>query len=460
MSGNNDVEMHEEEPVEEVEDESSEEEEDDEVDTGDEDEEVPENQRQAYIPGLSRPLKKGEELDFDPSAYKLFHSFNSDWPCLSFDIVKDGLGDNRTGFPAECYIVSGTQADKPRDNEIIVMGLKNLTTMRKQKENKGDDSDTSEDESDDEDDADAIKKREPKMHAVSIPHFGGINRIRADRLGDSTVCACWSDQGRVQVWNITDALNYSHGMTGDSKTEVQKVDRPLFTNNGSGKEGYGLAWSSLKTGDLATGDIIKKIYLWQMKEGGQWAVGANPLTGHKKSVEDLAWSPTETGLLASASADGTIKLWDTRSAPKEANVCTVQKAHESDVNVISWNRHENLIVSGGDDGELKVWSLKTIQFGQPVAVFKYHNGPITSVEWHPDETTTFMASGEDDQTTIWDIATETDDGGQSIEGVPPQLMFVHMGQKEVKEVHWHPQIPGLAVNTSIDGFNVFKTINV
>lgn len=32
---------------------------------------------QAYIPGLSRPLKKGEELEFDPSAYKLFHSFNS-----------------------------------------------------------------------------------------------------------------------------------------------------------------------------------------------------------------------------------------------------------------------------------------------------------------------------------------------------------------------------------------------
>ena len=48
------------------------------------------------------------------------------------------------------------------------------------------------------------------------------------------------------------------------------------------------------------------------------------------------------------------------------------------------------------------------------------------------ETTTFMASSEDNQTTIWDIAMEADGGDeQSIEGVPPQLLFIHMGQKEV-----------------------------
>nr|CDJ81680.1 WD40 repeat and Ubiquitin domain containing protein [Haemonchus contortus] len=148
------------------------------------------------------------------------------------------------------------------------------------------------------------------------------------------------------------------------------------------------------------------------------------------SVEDVHWSPTEEGLLASCSCDGTIKLWDTRASPADACVCTVEKAHSSDVNVISWNSHEPLLVTGGDDAELRIWSLKTIQFGQPVARFKYHSGPITSVEWMPQESTTFMASGEDDQVTIWDIAVEPD-SQESVEGVPPQLMFLHLGQKEI-----------------------------
>ncbi|WKX99088.1 hypothetical protein Q1695_014176 [Nippostrongylus brasiliensis] len=407
-------------------------------------------QKQVYIPGVSRPLKEGEQLDFDPEAYKLFYSFETKWSCLSFDIL--GEDNPSTDFPLRCYVVAGTQADKPKNNELVIMGLKDLHALEE-------DEDEDEDElSDDESDDGNKDKKEATMHSVSLPHYGGVNRVKAQRLGDGTVCAVWNDIGKVQLWNITNALNECSKMTKKVKEEKQIQEKPLFSFI-TKKEGFALDWSKLKQGDFASGDQARNIHLYRMHEGGTWVVDQKALNGHAGSVEDVQWSPTEQGLLASCSCDGTIKLWDTRSSPADACVCTVNKAHSSDVNVLSWNSKDPLIVTGGDDSELKIWSLKTIQFGQPVARFKYHSGPITSVEWLPQESTTFMASGEDDQVTIWDIAVEAD-SQESVEGIPPQLMFLHLGQKEVKEVHWHPQLEGLAVTTSLDGFNVFKTVNI
>uniref|UniRef100_A0A915Q6D9 Glutamate-rich WD repeat-containing protein 1 n=1 Tax=Setaria digitata TaxID=48799 RepID=A0A915Q6D9_9BILA len=405
-------------------------------------------EKKVYIPGVSRPLRKDEEWDFDPEAYRLYHSFETRWPCLSFDTIADDLGDDRTDFPMSCYLVGGTQAEKATNNELIVMNLSNLNPIR------GDEVSDSDDDVDEN-----PRDREPKLHAATIPHIGIVNRVKTTTLGQSKVCAAFSSQGKVTLWNLTQAMEDISSMEGRDRIVKRPKERPFFSFVGHQAEGYALSWSPLQMGKIASGDIRHKIHLWTMAEGGQWVVDPQPLTEHKESVEDLCWSPTEEALLASCSADHSIKLWDTRLAPSDACVCTVANAHESHANVISWNKFEPLIMSGGDDAALNVWSLKTMQFKEPVARFKQHKAPITSVEWSPHETTTVMASGEDNQVTIWDLALEAD-SAEEIAEVPPQLLFVHMGQKEVKEVHWHNQIPGFAVTTALSGFNLFKPINL
>lgn len=99
----------------------------------------------------------------------------------------------------------------------------------------------------------------------------------------------------------------------------------------------------------------------------------------------------------------------------------------------------------------------------PAAQFKWHKAPITSLEWHPTDDSVLAVSGEDHQVSLWDLSVERDfeAGSQDNEpDVPAQLLFVHQGQKGIKELHWHPQIPGVLGTTAFTGFNIFKTISV
>ena len=95
-------------------------------------------------------------------------------------------------------------------------------------------------------------------------------------------------------------------------------------------------------------------------------------------------------------------------------------------------------------------------------MFKHHTAPITSVEWHPNDSTVFAAGGSDNQITLWDLAVERDSESTIAEepAVPPQLLFIHQGQTDIKELHWHGQIPGCIISTAHSGFNIFKTISV
>lgn len=51
------------------------------------------SERQVYLPG--QKLEKDEVLEADQSVYEMLHSMSVKWPCLSFDILHDNLGEDR-----------------------------------------------------------------------------------------------------------------------------------------------------------------------------------------------------------------------------------------------------------------------------------------------------------------------------------------------------------------------------
>lgn len=424
-----------------------------------------------WQPGVDE-LGADEELQFDPTAYDCLHTFNLGWPCLSFDILRDALGVVRNEFPHTLFIVAGTQADTAAKNAVTVARLSNITgTRRKQVPADGDAESDSESSSDEDEEEGVQNTRSPTLQTCMVAHQGGVNRVRS-MPQQPHVTATWADNGYVQVWDMSGHLRSLSTTDPLVSTGLNNVVRqaPLHIFTGHKDEGFALDWSSVTPGRLLSGDCKGAIHLWEPTGEGKWVVDKNFFQGHTSSVEDLQWSPTEGDVFASCSVDKTIGIWDTRRCDKA--VISI-KAHDSDVNVISWNRLAScMIASGSDDGTFRIWDLRALKDDSFVAHFKHHKSPVTSIEWCPHEASTIGVTSADNQLTIWDLSLERDAEEEAEfqaqvkqkvvapDNLPPQLLFVHQGQKDLKELHWHAQIPGLMVSTAGDGFNVLKPSNL
>lgn len=92
---------------------------------GDDEEEGGHGKKQVWRPGIDS-LAEGETLEYDPSAYTMYHSLTTEWPCLTFDILRDTLGEARQRFPYTMFMASGSQADRSEKNKITLLKLSDL----------------------------------------------------------------------------------------------------------------------------------------------------------------------------------------------------------------------------------------------------------------------------------------------------------------------------------------------
>ncbi|KAL8434578.1 hypothetical protein Efla_000094 [Eimeria flavescens] len=438
----------------------SEETETEEMQQDEDDEEQP---TKVWRPGVDT-LGEDEVLECDWSAYEFLHKLQTAWPCLSFDFIPDQLGAVRSRCPHTCYAVGGTQSADDSD-VLYIMKWGNL----RKTQHDGDSSD-SEEESDEEEGG----EQDARLDFRIISHKGAVNRIRCCPNMPRLVAA-WSERGVVGVWDIEEHLKRldDPGAPG-KRPPPDSHKKPTFEFKGHGEEGFAMDWNPLHVGKLLTGDVKGQVYLWLPREGG-WSL-QNLFASNKSkqkrnskqeeraavTVEELQWKPCEDGrgeVFAACSNDGSIKLWDLRvgvSAPSTA----ILLAHETDVNSLRFSPvHSHLLLSGGEDGKLKVFDLRCVQM--PLAEMDWHKKPISCVDWHPSDEAVFAASSLDDSLTVWDMSVERDDAGHFSDGdIPDQLMFVHGGQRQISEFKFHLQIPGCMASTASDGFHVFKPCNI
>lgn len=225
--------------------------------------------------GTTGDLGPDEELEFDPSAYNLFHVFHADWPCLSMAVLPDAWA-TKAQAPYSAVVVAGTQASKAGDNKVICMQLTNLGPLH-EAENDEEEGDEGADEED-------MAFSEPAMTHQSFRHRGTVNRLRLMPQRTS-VCATWSDTGSVHVWDISPQLDRLRQPS--SRSGHVEDQGALVTFSGHSDEGFALDFSPVAAGRFASGDCQGNIHVWEPSDGSSWLVDA-PYAGHTSSVEVCA----------------------------------------------------------------------------------------------------------------------------------------------------------------------------
>ena len=424
----------------------------------------------------NKNLKEGEILDFDNDAYEMLHRSKVEWPCLSLDFllkensslnnIKDFyLPNNKRKlcedkYPYNAYIISGSQTNE-KNGYFYFMKWYN---MKKTKYD--DDPDKSDDEDDDE------EKKNPLMKYEKIKTSGNINRVKS--MKNSSICALWLDNPSVDIINCEELFNnieYQEELKVEEDINEQpknnkkrkkdiKYNKIFKKNIPQKNEGFAIDWNNITPFILSTGGYDKKIYIYKPKDSNisDIILYDNPLIGHNDSVEDIQWSPNEENVLASCSIDKTIRFWDIRqnnnNSPK-----IIKNAHNSDVNVISWNSIRNhLFASGGDDNTFKVWDLRYIN-ESPITEIKWHTGPINSIMWDPFDESQLAVCSEDNRLSIWDFSVEPDEKklfDNYNKEIPQQLVFLHQGQINLKDVKFHPVFKNMLISSAENGLNLFR----
>lgn len=413
--------------------------------------------------GTEKNMEQDEELDFENRAYDMLHRATTEFACLSCDWLSGAKAQDKlyskptidfadTKYPLDLYAVAGSQATMPSKNQIYVLRYSNLCQTKY-------DDDSEEGAQGEE--TEEIAEGNPVILQRTIPCKGGINRIRS--MMNMPIVACWTELADIKIFNVQAAMD-EMGEVDISKMENSKSkgqlteDSALISKFRLQNEGFGLEWSPLKVGRLLSGDTTGKINVFESEDElcSKFNKANYFYSYHTDSVEDIQFSPSEESAFATCSVDGTVQVVDMRmNSYKKAQICI--KAHDCDVNVISWNTiTKNLIASGGDDGSIKVWDLR-YPAEDVITNIRWHQESITSLQWQPDDEWTLAASSADNRLSIWDFSVENNEQytGQDF-GVPEQVIFLHHGQQDIKEVRWHPQYKGVLMSTAHSGFNLFK----
>ncbi len=154
-------------------------------------------------------------------------------------------------------------------------------------------------------------------------------------------------------------------------------------------------WDSRQMASGSSQARTMEQFVWNATTGD---TVAGPFTGHRYSVRSVGFSP-DGQRIVSGSDDGTIRVWNATTGDTVAGPFT---GHTDSVRSVGFLPDGQWIISGSNDETIRVWNATT---GHTVAgPFTGHTDGVNSVGFSPDGQR--IVSGSDDGTIrVWNATT-------------------------------------------------------
>ena len=258
---------------------------------------------------------------------------------------------------------------------------------------------------------------------VRIAHDGEVNKARY-MPQDPMIIATKAVNGDVNVFDIRKHPSVPR----------DAVCRPNQVLKGHSKEGYGLNWSPLRKGFVASGSDDSKVCIWDISTNSLTVQPTIEYLEQRDVVEDVVWHPMDVNLLAACGDDCKVLFYDTR----EAHSITSLIAHDKEVNTIAFNPVERfLFATASSDASVVLWDYRNLS--RSLHSMKHHTAEVYSLAWSPFSANIIASAGVDRRVMIWDLSRigESIPKEQEEEG-PAELVFVHAGHTaKVNDISWN-----------------------
>ena len=210
---------------------------------------------------------------------------------------------------------------------------------------------------------------------------------------------------RVTSETCNEVLNLRSAITSYASTQTTAEERggvkhksQLIAND--------VKWShSNFSSVIATAAPNGQIVLYDLEKA---FVQVACLHEHPRQVHRLAFNPHHAPLLLSGSQDGTIRLWDLRTGHRNGAVGRFDSkavfAGSSDgVRDVRWSPTKGVeFIACTDSGLIQQWDI--LQTAKPILRVKAHAKACRAIDWHPDGKHV-VSGGADKVINVWDLST-------------------------------------------------------